>query len=50
MTVLHGLLVLLAFGGFDEAIKLALFAAGIVITDGGHAPGPDLGPHSTTAR
>jgi len=32
MTALHGLLVLLAFGGFDETVKLALFGAGIVIT------------------
>ena len=32
MTVLHGLLVLLAFGGFEETVKLALFGAGIVIT------------------
>jgi TRAP transporter 4TM/12TM fusion protein len=32
MTVLHGLLVLLAFGGFDETVKLALFGAGIAIT------------------
>jgi TRAP transporter 4TM/12TM fusion protein len=32
MTALHGLLVLLAFGGFDETVKLALFATGIVVT------------------
>jgi TRAP-type uncharacterized transport system fused permease subunit len=32
MAVLHGLLVLLAFGGFEEGVKLALFAAGAVLT------------------
>lgn len=32
MAVLHGLLILLALGGFDEGVKLAIFAAGVAFT------------------
>lgn len=34
MLVLHGLLVLLAFGGFDEDVKLAVFAGGVLLAWG----------------
>ncbi|MBE2263652.1 MAG: TRAP transporter permease [Burkholderiaceae bacterium] len=32
LVVLHGLLMLMAFGGFDEGVKMALFAVGAVLT------------------
>ena len=35
LAVLHGLLMLLAFGGFDEDIKMAIFVGGAVLTFAG---------------
>ena len=35
MVVLHALLVLLAFGGFDEGVKIAIFVAGVALAMGG---------------
>ncbi len=32
LAVLHGLLMLLAFGGFDEGVKLSIFVAGALLT------------------